>query len=56
MPEIIDVASQHKCAHSSCKCQVPNVQKYCSEYCSDASKVGDTEIQCDCKHASCALD
>jgi len=56
MAEILDVAAQHKCAYSPCKCQVSSAEKYCSEYCSDADEEHEVEIQCDCKHSPCMLD
>jgi hypothetical protein len=45
-----------KCAHSQCECVVSGNEKYCSEYCRDAEGDKEIEIQCDCKHAACALD
>ena len=49
------MANEKKCAHKSCLCNVPEHEKFCSDYCHDAQDVGDTEIQCDCKHEPCAL-
>jgi hypothetical protein len=46
----------HKCAYTPCLCVVEGRQQYCSDYCSDADDTKETEIQCDCKHAPCALD
>jgi hypothetical protein len=46
---------QRKCAYSECLCVVSE-GKYCSDYCADADDTGETEIQCDCKHAPCALN
>jgi len=46
---------QRKCAYSACKCIVASDEKYCSTFCSDADDEKETEIQCDCKHAPCAL-
>jgi hypothetical protein len=45
-----------KCRYSACKCVATAGERYCSQYCSDADDTGETEIQCDCKHAPCALD
>ena len=56
MVEIIDVGDQHKCAHVPCHCQIPSFEKHCSNYCAEADKVGEVEIQCDCKHSACELD
>jgi hypothetical protein len=56
MTAINDVGSKHKCAHMQCRCQVPTSEKYCSNYCADADKVKDIEIECDCKHKECELD
>lgn len=56
MSDTTDSASRHKCAYEECKCQVPSTQKYCSDYCSDADGVVEVELQCECKHAPCALD
>jgi hypothetical protein len=53
---IIDAESKQKCAHEQCQCEVPFGQKYCSAYCSGADEVEEVELQCDCKHAPCALD
>lgn len=50
------MADEKKCAHTECKCVVPQNEKYCSEYCHDAHTERETEIQCDCKHPPCALD
>jgi metallothionein len=49
------MADEKKCAHSECRCMVSREEKYCSDYCKDAQDVGDTEIQCDCKHPPCEL-
>ena len=49
------MAKEKKCEHTACQCTVSEHERYCSDYCKDAQKVGDTEIQCDCKHAPCAL-
>jgi hypothetical protein len=38
------------------KCTVTSEQSYCSDYCSEADDVQETEIQCDCKHAPCDLN
>jgi hypothetical protein len=51
----MNTQGQDKCAYSRCKCIVGTRQKYCSDYCADADDVQETEIQCDCKHAPCAL-
>jgi len=56
MAEILDVGAQHKCAYSLCECQASSVETYCSEYCSDADKEHEREVQCDCKHSPCMLD
>ena len=56
MAEIIDVGGQHKCAYELCECQVSTLKVYCSDYCSDADDEQEIEVQCDCKHAPCALD
>jgi hypothetical protein len=56
MDYIIDAESKQKCAYEECQCEVPFGQEYCSDYCSEADEVGETELQCDCKHAPCALD
>lgn len=55
MAEILDVGGQHKCAHEQCACQVSTLQTYCSDYCSDADDLEEVEVQCDCKHAPCAM-
>ena len=41
---------QHKCAHPSCNCIVPNGTKYCSDYCKKAPEV---ELHCNCMHRDC---
>lgn len=56
MGDITETASRHKCAYVECKCQIPSTQKYCSDYCSNADGVVEVELQCECKHAPCALD
>lgn len=55
MAEVMDVGGQHKCAYELCECQVSTLNTYCSDYCSDADDEQEIELQCDCKHASCAL-
>jgi uncharacterized membrane protein len=50
-----NLQGQHKCAYSECECVVACNKQYCSDYCSDADDAKETELQCDCKHASCAL-
>jgi hypothetical protein len=56
MTNIANAGTTHKCAHNQCRCQIPSSEKYCSDYCADAAKVGDIEIECDCKHSACELD
>jgi hypothetical protein len=41
---------QHKCAHPSCSCKVPDGTKYCSDYCKKAPEV---ELHCNCMHRDC---
>jgi len=41
---------QHKCAHPSCDCKVPNGTKYCSDYCKKAPEI---ELHCNCQHPEC---
>jgi hypothetical protein len=55
MEYIIDAKSKRKCAYEQCNCEVSFGQEYCSDYCSDADEVHEVELQCDCKHAACAL-
>ena len=55
MAEILDVGGLRKCKHEQCQCQVSTLKTYCSDYCSDADDAQEVEIQCDCKHAPCAL-
>jgi hypothetical protein len=52
----MNVQGQRKCAYSACQCTVTVTETYCSVYCSQADRVQETEIQCDCKHNPCALD
>lgn len=52
----MEARRQHKCAYSACECEVADPVTYCSDYCSDAVGVHETEVQCDCKHTPCALD
>jgi len=56
MDYITDIESRHKCAHEQCLCQIPSVQEYCSDFCSEADEVDEVELQCACNHTSCALD
>ena len=51
----MNTQGQRKCAYARCKCIVGTKEKYCSDYCADADDVHEDEIQCDCKHAPCAL-
>ncbi len=55
MAEVMDIGGQHKCAYELCECQVSTLHEYCSDYCSDADDALEVELQCDCKHAPCAL-
>ena len=55
MAEVMDIGGQHKCAYELCQCQVSTLNEYCSDYCSDADDAQEVELQCDCKHAPCAL-
>ena len=55
MAEVMDIGGQHKCAYELCECQVSTLNEYCSDYCSDADDAQEVELQCDCKHAPCAL-
>jgi len=47
---------QKRCAYQRCECLVQSADKYCSDYCSEAAAEDEIEIQCDCKHAPCALE
>ena len=51
----MNTQGQGKCAYSRCECIVGTNEKYCSDYCADADDEREIEIQCDCKHAPCAL-
>jgi hypothetical protein len=55
MAEVMDIGGQRKCAYEQCECQVSTLNEYCSDYCSDADDAQEVELQCDCKHAPCAL-
>ena len=55
MAEVMDIGGQHKCAYELCECQLSTLNTYCSDYCSDADDAQEVELQCDCKHAPCAL-
>ena len=55
MAEVMDIGGQHKCGFEMCECQVSTLNTYCSDYCSDADDEQEVELQCDCKHAPCAL-
>jgi hypothetical protein len=55
MTEIIDVGNKHKCAYLACCCQIPAFEKYCSDYCTEASEIGEVEIECECGHGECEL-
>jgi len=52
---IMSTGEQTKCAYERCECAVNDGERYCSDYCADASAEREIEIQCDCKHAPCAL-
>lgn len=56
MDYIIDAKSKQKCAHEQCECEVSFGQVYCSDFCSNADDIEEVELQCDCKHAPCALN
>jgi hypothetical protein len=55
MAEVMDIGGQHKCAYEQCECQVSTLNTYCSDYCLYADDAQEVELQCDCKHAPCAL-
>jgi hypothetical protein len=48
------MSQNEKCAHPACKCTARPDNKYCSQYCEDASDT--TEISCNCGHAGCSLE
>ena len=50
------MANEKKCAYSQCLCMVAEHERYCSDYCKDAQREKEIEIQCDCKHEPCALN
>ncbi len=52
----LDQTTGVKCAYGLCECVVEPGDKYCSNYCEDAAREREVEIQCDCKHPSCALN
>ena len=56
MDFITDVESPHKCPYEQCQCQISSAQEYCSDYCEAVDDVEEAELQCNCAHASCALD
>ena len=56
MAEIIDGGGRQKCAFAPCECEVSSFETYCSDYSSDADDKREIELQCDCKHSTCALD
>jgi hypothetical protein len=51
-----DMKNGRKCFYEPCKCQVPLTERFCSDYCKDASEVEEIEIQCGCEHPACDLD
>ena len=55
MAEVMDIGGQHKCGYELCECQVSTLKTYCSDYCLYADDAQEVELQCDCKHAPCAL-
>ena len=50
------VKSNHQPDWLYAYCTVPEHEHYCSDCCKDASGEEEIEIQCDCKHESCALN
>ena len=44
-----------KCAHTACKCSVPEGKQYCSSHCEEHAKQGDPEgkVMCGCGHPEC---
>jgi hypothetical protein len=43
-----------KCAHPSCRCQVPPDRpfgRYCGQHCQDAGEIN--ELRCECGHDMC---
>ena len=55
MEEVLDIGGKHKCGYEYCDCLISSLETYCSEYCADAEREKEVELQCDCKHATCAL-
>ena len=43
----------NKCAHPACSCMAREHDKYCSQYCDDASET--LEISCNCNHPGCKI-
>jgi hypothetical protein len=55
MEGILDIDGRHKCSYEYCDCLISTLETHCSEYCADAEREELIEVQCDCKHAACAL-
>jgi hypothetical protein len=53
MTKNLDGGAERKCAYSLCECQISSDETYCSGYCSEADKVHELEVQCDCEHRAC---
>lgn len=54
MQKPMNLDGVHKCAHEQCECQIPILQEYCSDYCSDADDVAEVVLACSCGHTPCA--
>lgn len=41
------------CAHEGCRCQVPEGQEFCGDFCRDHVAGGPTGEACGCGHPDC---
>lgn len=48
-----ELRDREECEHGPCSCMANEDEDYCSTYCENAAKIGETEIRCSCGHPGC---
>ncbi len=54
----MSTATNGRCAHPACRCEVPEGEAYCSEHCRERveSPLADQDDRCQCGHPACTDD
>jgi len=53
MKNSMEPGTLRKCAYWPCQCAVPASLEYCSESCSKADNIEETQSECMCGHTTC---